>query len=94
MAVAPNKLVGIIGPFKVLGYDEKTRSINLDKHPPITLKSSVKDNPRIGYNYAFKMAGAKEATEIYLCFYKVLTFFYLCLAFRNFGQPYMILNQN
>lgn len=66
MAVAPNKLSGIVGPFKVAGYNEKTRLVTFEKYPAIILKASVKDIPKIGYNYAFRMSGRTEASDIYL----------------------------
>lgn len=69
MATVPNKLPGIIGPFKVLSYDKDARIVVFDNDGQkelVTLKPSIRDIPKVGYNYAFKVAGKAEASGIYL----------------------------
>lgn len=67
MATAPTKLPGIIGPFKVTAYDKKSRLVEVENADAITLGDKVKDEPKVGRNYAFQIdLKQKIATAIYL----------------------------
>jgi 8-oxo-dGTP diphosphatase len=67
MATAPSKLPNIFGPYKVTAYDKKSRTVELEGSDPVTLSDKVKDEPKPGRNYAFKiMKQGAAADAIYL----------------------------
>lgn len=45
----------VIGPFKVKSYDDETRIMQLVGHSDVTLDSSIKDKPTVGYNQSFQL---------------------------------------
>ena len=48
-----NAVPGIDGPFKVVGFDPTSRTVELDQRGIVQLSPNIKDTPKVGYNYAF-----------------------------------------
>ena len=76
------------GPFRVTGFDPKTRRVSLANHADIVLDQSIQDQPRPGYNYAFQISGHTANRILLLTADNVITTGKEILLIKRKNQPY------